>query len=155
MGCVVPMVVLYTVPCGIRKYSFRLKHILGLKTFVPFMTYKNGVGQSDGNNHSKEKTKMRPGNIILLIWIILYDSLDFEMDWMKFRSICKGFGSFSKSDCFKNGTAGRILWKFRIGQSTMGYVVRMIVDSILLRAEFGKNDHREDTPPFRIWYWAH
>ena len=31
------------------------------------MTYKNEVGQSDGNNHSKEKTKMRPGNIILLI----------------------------------------------------------------------------------------
>ena len=36
---------------------------------------------------------------------------------MKFRSICKGFGSFSKSDCFKNGTARRILWKFRIGHN--------------------------------------
>ena len=64
--CVFPMIVLYTVPCGVQ-HSFRLKHISGLKTFVPFMTYKNEVGQSDGNNHSKEKTKMRPGNIILLI----------------------------------------------------------------------------------------
>ena len=82
-------------------------HILGLKTFVPFMTYKNGLEKSDGNNDPKEKAKMRPGNILF----------DFEMDSIKFRSICEGFGSFSKSDCFKNGTARRILWKFRIGHN--------------------------------------
>ena len=28
------------------------------------MTYKNGIGQSDGDNDPKEKTKMRPGNIL-------------------------------------------------------------------------------------------
>ena len=82
-------------------------HISGLKTFVPFMTYKNGLKTSNENNDPKEKGKIRPGNILF----------DFEMDWMKFRSICEGFGSFSKSDCFKNGTAGRILWKFRIGHN--------------------------------------
>ena len=28
------------------------------------MTYKNGIGKIDGNNDPKEKTKMRPGNIL-------------------------------------------------------------------------------------------
>ena len=44
-------------------------HISGLKTFVPFMTYKNGLKTSDENNDPKEKGKIRPGNILF----------DFEM----------------------------------------------------------------------------
>ena len=30
----------------------------------------------------------------------------------------------------------------------LGRVVRMVVDSILLHAECGPNDHRKDAPPF-------
>ena len=30
----------------------------------------------------------------------------------------------------------------------LGCVVRMVVDSILLHAESGPNDHRKDAPPF-------
>jgi len=33
--------------------------------------------------------------------------------------------------------------------SKVGCVVRMVVDSILPRAEFGPNDHRKDTPSVR------
>ena len=32
----------------------------------------------------------------------------------------------------------------------LGYVVRMVVDSILLHVESGPNDHRKDAPPFTL-----
>ena len=32
----------------------------------------------------------------------------------------------------------------------LGCVVRMVVDSKLSHAEFGRNDHQKDAPPFRL-----
>ena len=42
-------------------------------------------------------------------------------------------------------------FEFQLLETKLGYMVRIVLDSILLHAEFEPNEHRKDRPPLKTY----
>ena len=60
----------------------------------------------------------------------------------------KILSSYKRLSLAKTSQNYNMILNYVASMTELGCVVRMVVDSILLHAEYGPNDHRKDAPPF-------